>query len=73
MAQGRKSVYHSLCESVDGVKHLKSVEWESRGSFMNDYVRLEKPVIVRNFVKKWGAAKKWTPEFFLNYLTPTQL
>ena len=40
---------------------------------MNDYVRLEKPVIVRNFVKKWGAAKKWTPEFFLNYVTPTQL
>ena len=72
MAQGRKSVYHSLCESVDGVKHLKSVEWESRGSFMNDYVRLEKPVIVRNFVKRWGAAKKWTPEFFLNYVTPTR-
>ena len=56
------------CETM-----LKSVDWESRGSFMNGYVRLEKPVIVRNFVKKWVAAKKWTPEFFLElYVTPTR-
>ena len=60
---GKKNVYSCLCESVDGVKNLKSVDWESRGSFMNDYVGLEKPIIVRNFVKKWAAAKKWTQNF----------
>ena len=46
---------------------IEKIKWENQSSFINKYVLLEKPVIIKNFVKKWPAFKKWTPSFFLNY------
>ena len=52
---------------INNNNKIEKIKWENQSSFINKYVLLEKPVIIKNFVKKWPAFKKWTPSFFLNY------
>ncbi len=33
-------------------------------AFLRDYVRSNRPVVVRNATREWPALRKWTPQFF---------
>jgi hypothetical protein len=38
----------------------------SYASFLNDYVRMNRPVVIEHSVPQWKAIQEWSPEFFAN-------
>lgn len=41
--------------------------------FLRDYVRRNRPVVVTNIAPQWPAMSKWTPEYFRQQFTDTQV
>jgi Cupin-like domain len=45
----------------DGVERRAGLSYDD---FVRDYTRGNRPVLITDIAKNWGAMKKWTPEYF---------
>jgi histone arginine demethylase JMJD6 len=53
--------FHSSVGQIDKRGKL------SRKEFLHEYVRKNRPVVITDAAREWGAISKWTPEFFRDH------
>lgn len=58
---------HNLYKDLNReLPKCEKIELPSKEEFFHKYLKLSKPVIVKNAITNWPALRKWTNEFFKN-------
>ncbi|MCF7560812.1 cupin-like domain-containing protein [Sabulilitoribacter multivorans] len=56
-----------VSEIVENSKPIDVINEIDSITFKKDYINKQKPLLIKGFAKNWGATRKWSLDFFLNF------